>query len=108
MSEAVTINLANPIKRKGGDLAEITLRRPKAGALRGLKVEDLYSTDVNALMVLLPRITEPTLIMAEVEELETEDLLEIAGTVKAFFWNDEMKAAVAKVMGAPNPDSSST
>lgn len=102
--QTVTVKLANPIHRKGGDVAEIILRKPKAGHLRGLKVEDLFGTDVNALMALLPRITEPPLIVAEIEDLETDDLLEIAGTVKGFFMTAEMRTAMAKVMGAQSQD----
>lgn len=57
--QTVKVRLSTPIARKGGDVTEVTLRKPKAGAMRGLKIEDLYSTDVNSLLVLLPRITEP-------------------------------------------------
>lgn len=92
--QTIIVKLAFPIKRKGGDVAEVTLRKPKAGAMRGLKIEDLYSTDVNSLLVLLPRITEPTLIPAEIEELESEDLIELAGAVKGFFMSAEMKTAI--------------
>lgn len=101
--QTVVVKLANPIQRKGGAITEVTLRKPKAGHLRGLKVEDLFGTDVNALMALLPRITEPPLIVGEIEDLETDDLLEIAGTVKGFFMTMEMREAMAKVMGAQAP-----
>lgn len=97
--QTVTVKLSTPIKRKGGDVVEVTLRKPKAGAMRGLKIEDLYSTDVNSLLVLLPRITEPTLIEAEIEDLESEDLIELAGAVKGFFMSAEMKAAISKAFG---------
>lgn len=98
--QTITITLATPIRRKGGDVAQITLRKPKAGALRGLKVEDLYGTDVNALIVLLPRISEPPLIAAEIEDLESEDFIELAGAVKGFFMSVEMKAAINRALGA--------
>lgn len=98
-SQTVTVTLANPIRRKGGDLAQVTLRKPKAGALRGLKIEDLYQTDVNALIVLLPRITDPALIPAEIEDMESEDLIELAGAVKGFFMSAEMKAAILRQFG---------
>ena len=97
--QTVKVRLSTPIKRKGGDITEVTLRKPKAGAMRGLKIEDLYSTDVNSLLVLLPRITEPTLIAAEIEDLESEDLIELAGAVKGFFMSAEMKAAISKAFG---------
>lgn len=99
IGQTVTVKLSTPIKRKGGDVTEVTLRKPKAGAMRGLKIEDLYSTDVNSLLVLLPRITEPTLIAAEIEDLESEDLIELAGAVKGFFMSAEMKAAISKAFG---------
>lgn len=98
--QTIKVRLAHPIRRKGGDITELTLRKPKAGALRGLKIEDLYQTDVNALLVLLPRITEPALIAAEIEDMESEDLIELAGAVKGFFMSAEMKAAIAKHFGA--------
>lgn len=97
--QTVTVQLSTPIRRKGGDITEVTLRKPKAGAMRGLKIEDLYSTDVNSLLVLLPRITEPTLIAAEIEDLESEDLIELAGVVKGFFMSAEMKAAIREAFG---------
>lgn len=98
-TQSVTVRLACPIRRAGGDIAEITLRKPRAGALRGLKIEDLYQTDVNALIVLLPRITEPALIPAEIEDMESEDLIELAGAVKGFFMSAEMKEAIRKAFG---------
>ena len=99
-SHDVTVTLTCPIQRKGGDITTVTLRKPKASALRGLKIEDLYSTDVNSLLVLLPRISDPALIPAEIEELESEDLIELAGAVKGFFMSAEMKAAVRRHFGA--------
>lgn len=99
LPQTITVTLAEPIKRTGGDIAEVTLRKPKAGELRHLKVEDLFATDVNALIVLLPRITNPPLIVSEIEQLETEDLLEIAGAVKGFFMPAAMKEAIAKALG---------
>ena len=96
----VTVDLATPIPRAGGDISRLVLRKPKAGELRGLKVEDLFATDVNTLIALLPRITIPALIAEEVEGLEAEDLLEVAGAVKGFFMPAALKQAMAKAMGA--------
>lgn len=93
------ITLTTPIKRGESTITEITLRKPKTGELRSLKVEDLFTTDVNTLFVLLPRISLPTLLEADIANLDTEDLLEIAGAVKGFFMNAEVKAAVVKLAG---------
>ena len=98
--QTIKITLSEPIERASGPITELTLRKPKAGELRGLKVEDLFATDVNALMLLIPRISSPTLIGDEVGQLETEDLIEVAGAVKGFFMTAAMKEAVAKAFGA--------
>lgn len=98
-SKIVTVTLSEPIVRGNDKITGITLRKPKAGELRGLKVEDLFTTDVNALCILLPRITMPPLIAADVEQLEADDLLEVAGTVKGFFMPQAMKDALARVTG---------
>jgi len=97
--QSVTITLSSPISRGDSTIAEVTLRKPKAGELRSLKVEDLFATDVNTLFVLLPRITQPTLTQHDVANLETEDLLEFAGAVKGFFMPPSMKAAIAQALG---------
>jgi hypothetical protein len=97
--QTVTIALTTPIQRGESTISQISLRKPKAGELRSLKVEDLFATDVNTLFVLLPRITQPTLTQQDVAGLETEDLLEIAGAVKGFFMPPSMKEAIAKALG---------
>jgi len=98
-TETVTIDLTVPIQREGEPVDRLFLRKPKAGELRGLKVEDLFATDVNTLFALLPRICTPFLTPQEIDDLESEDLLEIAGAVKGFFMPAAMKEAMAKVLG---------
>jgi len=97
--QTITVTLTTPIARGDASIAEVTLRKPKTGELRSLKVEDVFNTDVNTLFVLLPRITQPTLTQADVANLETEDLLEIAGAVKGFFMSAPMREAIAKAVG---------
>jgi len=97
--ETVTVTLAEPIQRAGGDITAITLRKPRAGELRGLKVEDLFATDINTLIAVLPRITSPVMAAHEVEQLEADDLLEVAGAVKGFFMPEALKVAVKAQFG---------
>lgn len=107
--ECATITLQEPIQRANGEpIAEITLRKPKAGELRGLKVEDLYGSDINSLLVLIPRIASPVLVKEHVEQIGTEDLMEIAGAVRGFFMTAGMKAAVAKAFGAMDEEPGSS
>lgn len=98
--QTVTITLTTPIARGDSTITEVLLRKPKAGELRGLKVEDMFTTDVNTLFMVLPRITMPTLLESDIANLDTEDLLEFAGATKGFFMPAAMKAAVAKLAGA--------
>lgn len=103
LPQTVTIALTTPIQRGETTITQIVLRKPKAGELRSLKVEDMFTTDVNTLFVLLPRISLPTLLEKDIANLESEDLLEFAGAVKGFFMPAAMKAAVARMAGASDP-----
>lgn len=85
------IELDTPIMRKGGDIAEITLRKPKAGELRGLSLTDVLQMDVNALGKLLPRISNPMLTEAEVQGMDPADLVQLGGEVAGFLVPKRMK-----------------
>jgi Phage tail assembly chaperone proteins, E, or 41 or 14 len=100
-----TVILQDPILRANGEaIGELTLRKPKAGELRGLKVEELWATDINALFTLLPRIASPQLIPEYLDQISTEDLFSLAGTVKGFFMSQTMREHVARAFGAESKD----
>lgn len=80
-----TITLTRPIPRGEGELSQITIREPDSGALRGLKLADLLMIDVNALLILLPRITVEGLTGAEAAKLAPGDLARAGGAVVGFF-----------------------
>lgn len=86
------IELDTPITRKGGDVTTITLRKPKAGELRGLSLTDILQMDVNALGKLLPRISDPMLTEAEVQAMDPADLVQLGGEVAGFLVPRRMKA----------------
>jgi len=65
-------------------ITEITLRKPAAGELRGLKLGDLINGDVNATIRLVPRISQPTLTEQEAAALDPADLLACADVVAGF------------------------
>lgn len=92
--------LVTPIKRGETKIAEVSLRMPDTGALRGLKLTNVLQMDVNTMQVLLPRISEPALLPDEVASLNPADLLLLSGEVVSFFMNPaDLKAAedVAKL-----------
>lgn len=85
MSEApAAVTLDTPIKRGDTEIAEITIRKPTAGELRGLSLVDLTQLDVNAMLKLLPRISTPLITDAEAAKLDPADLLALATEVASF------------------------
>lgn len=99
-AKSAVIQLATPLKRDGGvDIDQITLRKPNAGELRGLKVPDLVNGDVNTIITLLPRISSPVVSVHEAENLDVEDLAEIVGVIFGFFMGQAARAQIEKMMG---------
>ncbi len=77
--------LERPIPRgEKNSITEITLRKPAAGELRGLKLADLINGDVNATIRLVPRISQPSLTEQEVAALDVADLLGCADAIAGF------------------------
>ena len=81
---AATVTLEVPITRGATTITQLHLRKPKAGALRGINLAELLQLRAEAVMVLLPRITEPTLLKHEVENMEPVDLIACATEVVDF------------------------
>lgn len=82
--ETVLIVLDEPIARGTTEITEILIRRPKAGALRGVSLLDVMQMNVTALQVVLPRITEPALTQADVAAMDPADLLQVGAEVSNF------------------------
>ncbi|NIJ70599.1 phage tail assembly protein [Xanthomonas sp. 60] len=77
--------LEEPLKRGDQVITEVELRKPKSGALRGVKLTDLLSMDVDCVAIVLPRISSPTLTTADVRELDPVDLVALATVLGTFF-----------------------
>lgn len=75
--------LAHPLKRGDQEMTQITLRKPGAGELRGIKLLDVMQMDVTAHAAIVPRISDIT--KDEFWQLEAEDLAEVMGSVVGFF-----------------------
>jgi hypothetical protein len=84
LSSTTTVSLDEPIKRGETTITEVVLRKPASGELRGLTLVDLLNGDVNALIRLLPRISQPSLTEQEVASLEPCDLVECGDAVALF------------------------
>lgn len=99
-----TITLAEPIRRASGvDVTAITLRKPKAGELRGLSISNIVNSDAGSLITLLPRIADPFITEAEAADLSAEDFAEIGGTVVGFFMSAAQKDMIAQMAGIATP-----
>lgn len=78
------IELEVPIQRGSQTITHVQLRRPKAGELRGIALGALLQLDASSVMQLLPRITQPTLVKHEVENLDPVDLVNLSQEVIDF------------------------
>ena len=87
-----TVQLDTPIKRAGGNITHITLRKPTAGELRGVSLAELLQMKVDALQAVLPRISSPMLHKQEMAGLDPADLVNLGSVVVGFLLTKEQKA----------------
>lgn len=85
------VTLDTPLKRGEQTIGIIELRKPNSGELRGLSMVDLVKLEIDALSKLLPRITNPRLIEAEVHQLDPSDMFQLATEVAGFLLPKGMK-----------------
>jgi len=78
------VKLKFPLTQEGDTtLTEVTLRKPKAGELRGLQLSLIQMQDVDAMMQLIPRISE--LREKDLHNLEMEDFAHLSVETLGFF-----------------------
>lgn len=80
-----TLNLSTPINRGDKQISEITLHKPIVGSMRGVSMRAVLDMNVDALLTILPRISEPKLTEHEVNNLALPDLLQAGIVVASFF-----------------------
>lgn len=86
------VTLVTPVTVGDSEITAVTLREPKAGEMRGLKLTDVLTMDVSALTKLLPRITSPALGPDEILALSSRDFMQLAEGVVMFFASEDEKA----------------
>ena len=99
----VKVSLLEPIERESGPVTDLTLRKPRAGEMRGLSLKDLMNADVGAVITLVPRIADPFITDHEAGMLSAEDIAEIGGTIVGFFMTPLQKAMMQELMGGAAP-----
>lgn len=87
-----TVKLDTPIKRGEQRITEVTLRKPNSGELRGVNLTDLLQMNVDAITVVLPRISTPTILKEDVRTMDPADLVQIGGKVAGFLLPKAMRA----------------
>ncbi|ADU70707.1 phage tail assembly protein [Pantoea sp. At-9b] len=78
------VELDTPIQRGKEIITQVLLRKPQSGSLRGTRLQALMDMDVNAMMVVLPRISVPALQPHEIVEMDPADLLSLSVEVVTF------------------------
>lgn len=93
MTKATTteVELDTPIKRDGGDVTTLTLRKPMSGELRGLSLADLLNMEVDAITRVLPRISTPVLSEQEARNMDPADLVACGGEISSFLLPKRLK-----------------
>ncbi|WP_258306078.1 phage tail assembly protein [Enterobacter sp. CGMCC 5087] len=80
------ITLSVPVERGGGSIASVRItdavRQP--GSLRGLKLYDVMQSDVDSLIKLIPRVTEPALMEHEILTMDNRDFVALATGIVSF------------------------
>ena len=80
----VPVVLQTPIVRGGETVTTLQLMKPRTGDLRGLLLAEVLQMKADTIAALLPRITVPTVLKHEVDELDPADLVALAVEVAAF------------------------
>lgn len=79
-----TVTLDEPIVRGETKIEQLVLRKPKGKALKNINLVDLGQLKSDTLHVILPRITTPTITVAEAENLDPADLLACGAEIGGF------------------------
>lgn len=98
-----TVTLVEPIQRGETTIEQITLRKPRAGELRGLNLQQLISVDIVAILELLPRITDPVLLKSDCDQLDPADLTEIGGAIRGFFMTAAERQMLEAMLAEQRP-----
>lgn len=89
------ITLSKPIKRGDTEITMVTLHEPNAGSLRGISLSDVLGMKSDAIVTLVPRISEPKLTEQEMQRLGLRDLALLEGGIANFFLTDAERAEAA-------------
>lgn len=87
------ITLSSPIINGKTDITKITIRKPLAGDLRGVKLLNFVDADIDSLAKVLPRISTPTLSEQDVYNMDLADLTNVVVEISVFLKPKSSSAA---------------
>ncbi|MBF7690867.1 phage tail assembly protein [Acinetobacter pollinis] len=91
-----TIELDSDIQIAGQRLEKLDIRKPNIQALSGVKISDLLQADVNAILKVLPRVSNPTLTTQQVNQLEPSDIAQVGGVLMIFLQPKSQRAELLR------------
>ena len=98
-NDRLTITLETPIKRGETQIEQLVIRKPCGAELRGTSLFALARLDADAVMSLIPRISEPPLISAEVLRMDPADLVQVGVFLAEQLVPQRLQAAAQEAMG---------
>lgn len=86
----VVVKLEFPIERANNQTIEsLTIHKPKTRHLKGINNVDLANLNTDAVLKVLPRVTEPPVFADDLENLDPHDLIALGGAIVSFFASKE-------------------
>ena len=82
--KCAVVVLGEPLQRGEEMIASLQLMKPRTGDLRGLQIADVLQMEVGAIATVLTRISVPTLVKHEVDNLDPADFVACAMEVASF------------------------
>jgi Phage tail assembly chaperone proteins, E, or 41 or 14/Phage P2 GpE len=98
MSKTVTHHLVRPLTRGETTITSLTLREPDVGALRGLKLTDVLTMDVGAIITLLSRINVDGVSASDLNGLSAADITMLASKTMLFMVSADQAAQIKDAM----------
>lgn len=80
-----TVPLGTPLTFGDQKISELTLRRPNAGDLRGVRLTAVQDMEVSTLLLLLPRISMTPLAPNSLDSLDPADVVGLYAAIADFF-----------------------
>ena len=84
---------------RGNDtITKVRLRKPTAGELRGISIQDVMRGDTGTIITILPRISDPVMTANDAESLEAQDIAEATGAVMGFFMTSAQRQIIEQMI----------